>query len=44
VTLQAVPEIETDVTDPVVDQRLVAELLARAAGQGVPVAGEGGLL
>ena len=32
------------VTDPVVDQRLVAELLARAAGQGVPVAGEGGLL
>jgi transposase-like protein len=44
VTLQAVSEIETIVTDPVVDQRLVAELLARAAGQGVPVAGEGGLL
>ncbi len=43
-TLQAVPEIETVVTDPVVDQRLVAELVARAAGQGVPVAGEGGLL
>lgn len=43
-TLQAIPEIETVVTDPVVDQRLVAELLARAAGQGVPIAGEGGLL
>ncbi len=43
-TLQAVPEIETVVAESVVDQRLVAELVARAAGQGVPVAGEGGLL
>jgi putative transposase len=44
VTLQASPEIETAVAEPVVDQQLVAELVARAAGQGVSVAGEGGLL
>ena len=43
-TVQADPEIETAVAEPVVDQQLVAELVARAAGEGVSVAGEGGLL
>jgi putative transposase len=44
VTLEANPQTETSAASPVVDQQLVAELVARAAGQGVSVTGEGGLL
>ena len=43
-TLEANPQTETSAASPVVDQQLVAELVARAAGQGVSVTGEGGLL
>jgi transposase-like protein len=42
--VQANPGPETTAAVPVVDQQLVAELMARAAGQGVSLTGEGGLL
>jgi len=44
VTLQVNPGSGASIASPVVDQKLVAELVARAAGQGLSVAGEGGLL
>ena len=42
--LQANPESERTVAGPVVDQQLVAELVARAGAEGLSVTGEGGLL
>jgi putative transposase len=44
VTLQTNPESERTVAGPVVDQQLVAELVARAGAEGLSVTGEGGLL
>jgi putative transposase len=41
--VEANPETEATMASPVVDQQLVAELVARAVGQGVSVTGEGGL-
>jgi hypothetical protein len=43
-TVEANPADEPTTAAPVVDQQLVAELVARAAGQGLSVTGEGGLL
>jgi putative transposase len=44
VTVQVNPDSGAMVATPVVDQQLVGELVARAAAQGVSLAGEGGLL
>lgn len=43
-TVQENPGTGPAAAAPVVDQRLVTELMARAAGQGVSLTGEGGLL
>jgi putative transposase len=44
VIVQANPESEATAVTPLVDQQLVAELVARAGAEGLSVTGEGGLL